>query len=165
MVAFLKNKSIITLFFVAIIAINGVLLYKKHKGADRGFDSPVPIGTTLNYDWTKSNREALFLFIKPTCGTCALYKDSINGLFDKYNKVLQFNGVYNPKYWDMAYFKSFRFNSIPINSEIRNALHLAFTPQFVLIENNKITFVCNFYVDFKYEFIRLNHYLEAKYGK
>ena len=160
-----KNKIFIGILIIFLIVINVILIYKKNKGLEKGFDEPVTIGTTVNNEWMMSNKEILFFFVKPQCGTCALYKDSINALFDKYNSVVQFNVLYNPKNWDEDYFKTLNFKSIPINSEIRNALHLAFTPQYVLVENNKITFVCNFYNEFNNEFKRLKQYLGEKYSK
>jgi len=165
MITLFKNKIIIGISILILILINVALLIKKNQEVDKGFDVPVSIGTTLNYEWTNSKKEILFVFIKPKCGTCALYKDSINALFDKYNSIIQFKGLCNPKNWDEEYFKTYNFHFITINSEIRNALHLAFTPQFVLVENNKITFVCNFYSEFNNEFKRLKQYLEKKYTK
>jgi thioredoxin-related protein len=165
MTASYRNKLLISITLLILLAVNILLLSNRKKAVDNTFSTPVPIGTVVNYNWATSDKEIIFVFVKPTCATCALYKDSLNSLFDKYSAVLHFNGLYNPKYWEPDYFKTFKFQSLPINSEIRNALHLAFTPQFILIENNKVTFVCNFRVEFNNEFIRLKKYLREKYAK
>jgi hypothetical protein len=165
MLNLLENKKIAGIFLIILVVINVVLLYNRKNGTENGFDAPVPVGTTLNYQWIRSDKEIMFVFIKPKCGTCAIYKDSINDLFDKYGKVLQFKVLYNPSVRDSLYFGSFRFPSEPINPEMRKALHLAFTPQFILTENSKVTFVCNFYVEFGGEFLKLKNYLDEKYSR
>lgn len=165
MIAFFRNRIFIAICLFILLAVNVFLLYNRKKVTDKRFASPVSIGTALNYVWTKNGKEICFVFVKPTCATCALFKDSINNLSDKYSNVLQFTGLYNPKYYDAEYFKTYRFRSYPINSEMRNALHLAFTPQFVLVENDKVTFVCNFNLEFSNEFTRLKQYLKEKYAE
>jgi hypothetical protein len=165
MLNLLRNTKNVGILLIILVVINIALLYNRNLGMESGFDSPVPIGTMLNYEWTRSDKEIMFIFIKPKCGTCAIYMDSINGLFDKYSKVLQFKGLYNSAYRDSAYFGSFSFTSEPINPEMRKVLHLAFTPQFILTENSKVTFVCNFYEEFSTEFLKLKKYLNEKYSR
>jgi hypothetical protein len=162
---FLENKRYAIAFFLFLLVLNGWLLFKRYYGAEKRFDAPVTIGTNVNFDWAKADKELLFYFAKSSCGTCVLYKDSIGELFNKYNSAVEFKGLFDQKLSDSLYFKTYRFVFNPVTSEIRNSIHLAFSPQFVLIKGNKVTFVCNFYSDFGTEFIRLKQYLIDKYGK
>ncbi len=96
---------------------------------------------------------------------CLLYKDSISSLYEKYNTDVQFVGLCNPKYWNSTYLKSFKFEFNEVNNEFRKSLHLAVTPQFVLVENRIVSFSFNFKNNFDDEYQRLKYYLETKYNK
>jgi len=119
-----------------IITINLLVLTIRFSDKQSRFSEPVPLNTKINYDWAKSQKEILFIFLKPTCPMCTPYIDSLNDLHNKYGNKIEFIGLCNPKYWNADYIAKFNFRFMKINTEMRKALHLAFTPQFVMSKDS-----------------------------
>ena len=116
-------------------------------------------------DYADSDKEVMFVFIKPHCSGCALYKDSIVDLYKKFGHKINFIGLCNPQYWDNEYLKQFGFKFVEADNELRKSLHLAITPQFILTEKQRVTFSNSFNKKHQDEYRRLKQYLETKYPR
>jgi thiol-disulfide isomerase/thioredoxin len=166
-IKFAKNKRtfLLILFFMILGLINAFIFIKRSNTKELFFEKPVSIGSIVESKSTGNNKEILFIFIRPRCHICEFYKDSIALLYNKYNKDIQFLGLCNPKFWDENYLKSYNFEFIKVDVELRRSLHLALTPQFVLVQKNRVTFSNDFNVDIQNEYTRLKKYLAVKYKK
>ena len=159
------TKKVFLISICILVLVNAIIFILKPKNENIKFDHPVTVGSIIKNKWSKSEKEVLFIIIKPQCHNCALYKDSICRLYDKYQDNIQFIGICNPKAWDKNFIAVFNFEFIENTIELIKTFHFVVTPQIVMLHNNKVTFSSDFSKDFKNEFNRLKIYLEAKYHK
>ena len=112
-------KKIIYISIALLVLANAFLLLKRYNEKQLTFITPVAVGSVADNEHTASGKETLFVFVKPECSSCALYKDSLITLFNKYKNHVQFIGLCNPKYWDEKYLKSFGFKFIEVDNNLR----------------------------------------------
>lgn len=157
------GKRVIYSIIIVLIITNVIIFTIRYYNKEPRFNMPISVGSTVNNAFTDINKEVMFVFIKPKCAICLKYHDSINLVNNKFKSKVRIIGICNPKYWDENFIKSYNFRIIEVNNDLRNDLHLAVTPQIIMVENHKVSFSQNFNNEFQYEFDRLKKYLYSKY--
>lgn len=153
-------------FLLVLLGINLFLFYNRQKKQAIEFKNPVPVGTKLAYSWAISPKPILFFYIKPTCPICIKYKNKMNGIATRFNSQINVIGLCTKNFKNIIEkSKNYQFKFYVLDIEKHNALHLAFTPQAILIENQKVLFAFNFNSIPSEEFERLNNFLGERYGE
>jgi len=159
------TKKVFIITICILVLINAIIFILKPKNENIKFDNPVSVGSMIKNKWSKSDKEVLFIIIKPQCHNCALYRDSICKLHEKYKTNIQFIGICNPKAWDTNFLNAFNFEFLENTKDLIKTFHLVVTPQIVMLQNNEVTFSSDFKKDFKNEFNRLKIFMDEKYPK
>ncbi|MFZ4522053.1 MAG: hypothetical protein ACOYNC_10120 [Bacteroidales bacterium] len=159
------RRTVFFLLIGIILIVNVILLIVRYQNDTSMFNTPLKEGTSINGKYLDSDKEILFILIKPKCPTCLQYQDSINSLYQKYINHLQFVGLCRVKFWDTAYLTKYHFPMIKADLNTGKMLHLAVTPQIVMVKNKTVTFSQEFRTNFDNEYQRLKKYLENKYPR
>lgn len=122
------------------------LILQRESSAAKIFDVPVPIGSEVRYYWSKSDKELLFLYFKPTCPACIEIKPVMNKIAEQYRNKINIIGLCTNKYYkELSNSKDFNFDFMELDVVIHDALHLAFTPQVGRIDNYNVSFAFQFW--------------------
>ncbi|MFZ4523009.1 MAG: hypothetical protein ACOYNC_14965 [Bacteroidales bacterium] len=160
-----SQKKIFISLIGIVVLVNIILLIVRYRNDASMFDTPLQEGAVINGNLVDSDKEILFILIKPKCPTCVEYHDSIISLYQKYKSDIQFIGLCREKFWNATFIAEYHFPFIKADLDKGKMLHLAVTPQIVLVTNRTITFSQEFNTTFGNEYQRLKKYLANRYPK
>ncbi len=60
-----RHRKLLILFFCSLVLINVILITRRKGNEQLTFNTPVTVGTFVNNVLTESNKETMFVFIKP----------------------------------------------------------------------------------------------------
>jgi thiol-disulfide isomerase/thioredoxin len=159
-------KAALVIFLIIIVAINIYIFHNKKQSHPLSFKKAVQPGTVIDYQWAKSGKEILFWYVNPNCGRCIDNRSRINQLADDYSASIKTIGICSDKYLSgKDSLQNYNFKFITMDAEKFKALHLAYTPLAVMVENKKVTFSIEFGPPLEEELKRLEKYLNEKYDK
>lgn len=161
-----KYQLLIYILGAVLIIINIYFLYDKMRGNVHVFESPIAVGTKLEYEWISSNEDILFLYLKPGCAGCMKYADLMNQFANEYKNNLKVIGLCAHKnYEKLINTQVYRFEIWPINFEIHDALHLGYTPQAILVNKKNVTYAFDYDTKIDVQFNVLKKLLRDLYAK
>ncbi|MEI7491345.1 MAG: hypothetical protein WCK92_08100 [Bacteroidota bacterium] len=163
--SYLNVKYTIAVIICILLIFNIILLINRYSSNPTISFEPLRAGENLNYPFKKSKKYLLLIFVKPKCGSCIQYSDSIENLYKNYKQSIDFIGLCMPKFWNTEILNSYGFPFMEADLPLCKLLHLISTPQLILLRDDKVLYATDNRNDIQKEYSKIKNYLEKELTK